>query len=75
MSKYAEGTTVQHKVTEAVKYRLNSRTEEDERPWEAIDVPPLVVKLMGADNNGIRFTDEDISEGIENGGLIVIYAP
>lgn len=75
MSKYAEGTTVQHSVAEAVKYRLNSRTEGDETPWVAIDVPPLLTTLMGDANNEVRFTDDDISGGIERGGLVVIYAP
>lgn len=75
MSKYAEGTIVQHNEVEAVKYRLNSRTEGDERPWEAIDVPPILAMLMGDENNEVRFTDEDISEDIETGELIVIYAP
>ena len=75
MSKYGEGTIVQHNEVEAVKYRLNSRTEWDYRPWEAIDVPPLLALLMGDENNEVRFTDDDISEAIETGELIVIYAP
>ena len=75
MSKYAEGTIVQHNENEVVKYHLNSRTEGDDRPWEAIDVPPILILLMGDENNEIRFTDEDISEDIESGELIVTYAP
>lgn len=75
MSKYAEGTIVQHNGVEAVKYRLNPRTEGDERPWEALDVPPILVKLMGDDNSKLRFTDEGISGDIEKGVLNVVYAP
>lgn len=75
MSKYAEGTIVQHNGVAAVRYRLNPRTEGDERPWEAIDVPPILVKMVGDENNEVRFTDDSISGDIETGVLIVIYAP
>lgn len=75
MSKYAEGTIVQHNEVDTVKYRLNSREVGDDRPWEAIDVPPILVMLMGDENNELRFHDTDISESIEAGDLIVIYTP
>lgn len=75
MSKFAEGTIVQHNEIEGVKYRLNSRTEGDEAPWEALDVPPLLALLMGDGGGEIRFTDEDISGSIEAGELFVIYTP
>lgn len=75
MSKYVEGTTVQHNEVGTVKYRLNSRKEGDERPWVAIDVPPILTMLMGDDSHEVRFTEEDISEGIKSGELNVIYAP
>lgn len=72
MGKYAEGTIVQHNEVESVKYHLNSRTEGDERPWVAIDVPPYIAKVLGDDNNEVRFTDADILDGIERGELTVI---
>lgn len=75
MSKYAEGTIVQHNEIEEVKYQLNPREDGDKRPWQALDVPPLLAMMLGDETNDLRFTDEDISEVIESGGLAVIYTP
>lgn len=73
MSKYAEGTIVQSTVVESVKYQYAPRDAQDDRPWRAVDVPPILIMLMGDENDEIRFDDEDIQENIDAGELEVIY--
>lgn len=73
MSKYAVGTVVQSVIVESVKYEFAPRDEHDDCPWRAVDAPAILTLLMGDENNEIRFTDEDISENIEEGELVVIH--
>ena len=75
MSTYAEGTIVQHTVAEAVKYEYAPRDAQDDRAWRAVDVPAILVMLMGDENDEVRFDDEDIQGSIDNGDLEVIYTP
>ena len=75
MSTYAEGTIVQSTEIATVKYECAPRDAQDDQPWRAIDVPEILILLMGDENNEIRFNAEDIQEGIDNGELIIIHTP
>lgn len=75
MSKYAAGTVVQSVTLEAVKYEFAPRDAQDDRPWRAVDVPAILIMMMGDENNEVRFTAEDINESIEDGELVVIHTP
>ena len=75
MSTYAEGTIVQSTEIAAVKYEYAPRDAQDDRPWRAVDVPPILLLLMGDENKEIRFGADDIQESIDDGELVVIYTP
>ena len=75
MGKYAVGTVVQSTEIAAVKYEYAPRDAQDDRPWRAIDVPAIIILLMGDENNEVRFNTEDIQESIDNGELVVIHTP
>ena len=75
MSTYAEGTIVQSTEIAAVKHEYAPRDAQDDRPWRAVDVPPILLLLMGDENKEIRFGADDIQEGIDDGELVVIYTP
>lgn len=75
MSTYAEGTIVQSTETATVKYEYAPRDAQDDRPWRAIDVPAIIILLMGDENNEVRFNTEDIQESIDDGELIIIHTP
>ena len=73
MSTYVDGTIVQSTEVEAVKYEYAPRDEQDDRPWRAIDVPAILIMLMGDENNEVRFNAEYIQESIDDGELIIIH--
>ena len=75
MSAHVEGTIIQSTEVEAVKYEYAPRTAHDDRPWRAIDVPPILFLLMGDENNEVRFNAEDIQERIGDSELITIHIP
>ena len=75
MSTYAEGTIVQSTEIAAVKYEYAPRDAQDDRPWRAVDVPEILIFLMGDENNDVRFGTDDIQENIEDGELVVIHTP
>ena len=75
MSEHAVGTVVQSTIIDAVKYEFAPRDAQDDRPWKAIDVPPILILLMGDENNEIRFAADDIQENIDDGELVVIHTP
>ena len=75
MSAHVEGTIIQSTVAEAVKYEYAPRDAQDDRPWRAIDVPAIIILLMGDENNEVRFNTEDIQESIDAGELIIIHTP
>ena len=75
MSAHVEGTIIQSTVVEAVKYEYAPRDAQDDRPWRAIDVPAIIILLMGDENNEVRFNTEDIQESIDAGELIIIHTP
>ena len=75
MSTYAVGTVVQSTEIAAVKYEYAPRTAHDDRPWRAIDVPAILIMLIGDENYEVRFNAEDIQEGIDEGELITIHTP
>lgn len=75
MSAYVEGTIVQSNIVESVKYEYAPRDAQDDRPWRAIDVPEILIMLIGDENDEIRFADDDIQEPIEDGELVVIHTP
>lgn len=75
MSTYAEGTIVQSAAIATVKYEYAPRDAQDDRPWRAIDVPAIIIFLMGDENNEVRLNTEDIQESIDAGELIIIHTP
>lgn len=75
MSTYAEGTIVQSTEIATVKYEYAPRDAQDDRPWRAIDVPAMIILLMGDENNEVRFNTEEIQESIDAGELIIIHTP
>ena len=75
MGKYAVGTVVQSTEITTVKYEYAPRDSQDDRPWRAIDVPAIIILLMGDENNEVRFNTEDIQESIDAGELIIIHTP
>ena len=75
MSAHVEGTIIQSTVVEAVKYEYAPRDAQDDRPWRAIDVPEILLLLVGDENKEVRFHVEDIQEGIDDGELIIIHTP
>ena len=75
MSAHVEGTIVQSNIVESVKYEYAPRDAQDDRPWRAVDVPAILIMLMGDENNEVRFADDDIQENIDVGELEVIYTP
>ena len=75
MSTYVEGTIIQSTVVEAAKYEYAPRDAQDDRPWRAIDVPEILLLLVGDENKEVRFNAEDIQEGIEDGDMVVIHTP
>ena len=75
MSTYAEGTIVQSTETATVKYEYAPRDAQDDRPWRAIDVPEILLLLVGDENNEVRFTAEAMQESIDAGEMITIYTP
>lgn len=75
MGKYAVGTVVQSNIVESVKYEYAPRDAQDDRPWRAVDVPAILIMLMGDENDEVRFADDDIQENIDSGELEVIYTP
>lgn len=75
MSTYADGTIVQSTEIATVKYEYAPRDAQDDRPWRAIDVPEILLLLVGDENKEVRFNAEDIQEGIDIGELIIIHIP
>ena len=75
MSAHVEGTIVQNTEIDSVKYEYAPRDAQDDRPWRAIDVPEILLLLVGDENKEVRFHVEDIQEGIDNGELIIIHTP
>lgn len=75
MSKYAVGTVVQSVIVEAVKYEFAPRDAQDDRPWRAVDVPAILIMLMGDENDEVRFGADGIQENIDDGELIIIHTP
>lgn len=75
MSTHVEGTIIQSTEVEEVKYEYAPRDAQDDRPWLAIDVPEILLLLVGDENKEVRFHVEDIQEGIDNGELIIIHTP
>ena len=75
MSTHVEGTIIQSTEAEEVKYEYAPRDAQDDRPWRAIDVPEILLLLVGDENKEVRFHVEDIQEGIDNGELIIIHTP
>ena len=75
MSTYAEGTIVQNPEIATVKYEYAPRDAQDDRQWRAIDVPEIIILLLGDENNEVRFNTEDIQECIDDGELVVIHTP
>lgn len=75
MSAHVEGTIIQSTMAEAVKYEYAPRDAQDDRPWRAIDVPAILILLIGDENNEVRFNTEDIQERIDAGELIIIHTP
>ena len=75
MSTHVEGTIVQNTEIAAVKYEYAPRDAQDDRPWRAIDVPEILLLLVGDENKEVRFNAEDIQERIDNGELIIIHTP
>ena len=75
MSEYAVGTIVQNTIVGEAKYEYDPREAQDERPWKAIDVPPILLMLMGDENKEVRFDIDDIQESIDDGELVVIHIP
>ena len=75
MSTHVEGTIVQSTEIAAVKYEYAPRDAQDDRPWRAIDVPEILLLLVGDENKEVRFHVEDIQEGIDDGELIIIHTP
>ena len=75
MSAHVEGTIVQNTEIASVKYEYAPRDAHDDRPWRAIDVPEILLLLVGDENKEVRFHVEDIQEGIDNGELIIIHTP
>ena len=75
MSAHVEGTIVQNTEIASVKYEYAPRDAQDDRPWRAIDVPEILLLLVGDENKEVRFHVEDIQEGIDNGELIIIHTP
>lgn len=75
MSAHVEGTIVQSTEIAAVKYEYAPRTANDVRPWRAVDVPPILLLLMGDENNEVRFNVVDIQESIDDGELIITHTP
>ena len=75
MSTHVEGTIVQSTEVKEVKYEYAPRTSHDDRPWRAVDVPAILILLMGDENNEVRFNAEDIQESIDDGELITIHIP
>ena len=75
MSTHVEGTIVQSTEVKEVKYEYAPRDAQDDRPWRAIDVPEIIILLMGDENKEVRFNAEDIQENIDDGELIIIHTP
>ena len=75
MSAHVEGTIVQNTEIASVKYEYAPRDAQDDRPWRAIDVPEIIILLMGDENKEVRFNAEDIQENIDDGELIIIHTP
>ena len=75
MSTHVEGTIVQSTEVEEVRYEYAPRDAQDDRPWRAVDVPEILLLLVGDENKEVRFHVEDIQEGIDNGELIIIHKP
>lgn len=75
MSAHVEGTIVQNTEIASVKYEYAPRDAQDDRPWRAIDVPEILLLLVGDENKEVRFHVEDIQERIDNGELIIIHTP
>ncbi len=75
MSAHVEGTIIQSTENGAVKYEYAPRDTQDDRPWRAIDVPPILLLLMGDENNEVRFNVEDIQKSIDDGRRIIIHTP
>lgn len=75
MGAHAEGTIIQSTLVEAVKYEYAPRSAHDDRPWRAVDVPEILILLMGDEDNEVRFKVDDIQEHIDDGELITIYIP
>ena len=75
MSAHVEGTIVQSTEIDAAKYEYAPRDAQDDRPWRAIDVPAILIMLMGDENDEVRFNAEDIQESIDDGELVVIHTP
>ena len=75
MSAHVEGTIVQNTEIASVKYEYAPRDAQDDRPWRAIDVPEILLLLVGDENKEVRFHVEDIQEDIDNGELIIIHTP
>lgn len=75
MSAHVEGTIIQNTEIASVKYEYAPRDAQDDRSWRAIDVPEILLLLVGDENKEVRFNAEDIQEGIDNGELIIIHTP
>ena len=75
MSTYAEGTIIQSTEIASVKYEYAPRDAQDDRPWRAVDVPEILLLLVGDENKEVRFNAEEIQESIDDGELITIHTP
>ena len=76
MSAHVEGTIVQSTTFGVlVKYEYAPRDAQDERPWRALDVPAILIMLVGDENDEVRFGDDGIRKSIDDGELIIIHTP
>ena len=75
MSTYAEGTIIQSTEIASVKYEYAPRDAQDDRPWRAVDVPEILLLLVGDEDKEVRFNAEEIQESIDDGELITIHTP
>lgn len=70
MSKYAVGTVAVRDL-DGIKIEYQHAPREGKPEWVALDVPEILVMLLGDEDGEVRFTDKDISDSIEAGELEV----
>ena len=54
MSAHVEGTIVQNTEIASVKYEYAPRDAQDDQPWRAVDVPEILLLLLGDENKEVR---------------------